>query len=129
MKKTSGLADSPFFTHPSAQQGEVFNRQATQPKKLTPQTTQKSVQVHNRSTERMNENTSVQTHKRSNEQTHERSDEQDLRSITRASFDVYEDQVEKLEVLLIKRKKVLKHRVTKGEVMREIIDFYFAKKK
>jgi hypothetical protein len=77
----------------------------------------------------MNENTNVQTHNRSTEQMHERSDEQDLRSITRASFDVYEDQVEKMEVLLIKRKKTLKRRVTKGEVMREIIDFYFTKKK
>jgi hypothetical protein len=127
--KKSGLADSPFFTHPSTQQGEVFNGQSSTPPKSISQPAQNSVQLNNRSNAQLNENTIVQTHNRSTEQTNERSDEQDLRSITRASFDVYEDQVEKMEVLLIKRKKTLKRRVTKGEVMREIIDFYFTKKK
>ena len=105
--KKSGLADSPFFKKPK----EFVIKH---PHKL-------------------NERTKTQTNKRSNTQVfkssdvqmNESSNVQAYRSIVRRSYDLYLDQIDKIDEQVIKQRRKRGKTVTKGEVMREIIDHFF----
>lgn len=126
-KKGSGLADSPFFSPPTPPSTAREN---------TP-SNEKTVYVNERTDERMNirtiEQVNVRTNERLNErtdeQTNERSNVQDYRPIARKSYDIYLDQSEWIDEWAIKQQRKLGRHVTKGEVVREIIDFFFQKKK
>ena len=83
-----------------------------------------SEQANDRSNERMNKRTGVQMNEQTDERMNERSSVQDYRTTIRASFDVFIDQVEYIDDLVNQRKKQAHRHVTKGEVIRQVIDFY-----
>ena len=62
-----------------------------------------------------------------NEHLHERTTVQGYRSIVRRSFDVFHDQSQWIDMLALQRQSGRGSHVTKGEVVREVIDFYFEK--
>jgi hypothetical protein len=125
--KKSGLADSPFFTPPTppsvvavqpGTQADVFIASGTDKKKLS-----SNVQTFKRTNERMNERTFERTHERSNVQKPAK------RQIKRESFDVYEDQVQAIEELQLRRRRERGKHVTKGEVIRDLLDEILSQKK
>lgn len=109
----------------------------------TPLTTEKQVdtQAHNPTKAHSHEDTSVLMHARTNTPTHKRADEQlnkapdvqlhertnvhSYRVIARKTLDLYLDQIEQLDELVVRRRRELKRHVTIGEVAREIVDFFF----
>ena len=74
------------------------------------------------------EQTNERTFKQTSVQTNERSNEQDYKPTKRASFDIYFEQEIAIDDLVNKKKSELGRHVKKGEVMREIINFYFSQK-
>jgi hypothetical protein len=81
------------------------------------------------SNEHLNKSTVEQMNESSKVQVNERSNEQDYRIIVRRTFDVFQDQAFLIDEWVLKLGRERQGRVTKGEVMREIIDFYFKKNK
>lgn len=127
MTKKSGLGDSPLFSNPSKQTKpndekqtaiqvvEIDNEKGKKEQKRT------NVRTDERTNERMSERTSVQTNERTNVQGY--------RVIKRHPYDFYLDQIHSIEDEVVKRSRQTGQNVTLGEVIREIIDFYFSKKK
>lgn len=72
-----------------------------------------------------NAGTNVQMNKRTVEQSNERSDVQGYRIIVRKSYDVFLDQDNSIDELVVKRQRDAGKHVKKGEIMREIVDFFF----
>ncbi len=110
--KKSGLADSPFFTAPT-------------PRKVEGAPKGTEIFPNNHTDERMN----VRTNEQMNERPSERSNVQDYRTIIRKSYDIFVDQATMIDEWAIKQQRKAGKHITKGEVMREIIDFFFQKKK
>jgi hypothetical protein len=105
--KKSGLADSPFFEKPKTREVKHPNKLN---KRVSEQTNERSnVQVYGGSDVQMNKHTNVQGY----------------RSVVRRSYDIYLDQVDKIDEQAIKSRRLRGKNVTKGEVMREIIDYFF----
>lgn len=138
MSIKSGLGDSPLFVNP------VFERPkpVTLGAKLTVPTSPKSVETipnktpssksklsAKRSPVQVNERSNEQVNERSGDQTVNRSDGQDYRPTVRHTYDFYLDQVHSIEDEVVRRSRQRGKAATKGEVMREIVDFYFAKRK
>jgi hypothetical protein len=129
--KRSGLADSPFFTKPSplpvhteddgmaadvpVQTQEVFKRTDAQLHKRM------NAQTFNSTNEPLNERTNAQT---SGTSTNPPS-----RLTTRESFDIYADQLEAFEELRLRSKKQRGKHITKGELMRELLEEILQAKK
>jgi hypothetical protein len=82
-----------------------------------------------RTNTQMNERAPAQTHKNTDAQLHNRTGTQTIRSTTRESFDIYLDQAETIETLRIRWKRERKKHITKGEVMRELLEEVLAKKR
>lgn len=127
MKKRAGLADDPLFMTPK----QVAAYRAGQTPQSNPNKTPstKSNFSENRSGEQMVKRSSERVVERSSDQTTTRTGEQDYRLIVRHSYDFYQDQVYAIEDEVVKRSRQKGRATTKGEVMREIVDFYFAKRK
>ncbi len=138
--KRSGLADSPFFTKPtplspahtqedgmaanaSVQTQEVFKRADAQLHNRT------NAQTFNNATEPLNERTDAQLHKRTNAQISGTSTNPPSRLTTRESFDIYADQLEAFEELRLRLKKQRGKHITKGELMRELLEEILQTKK
>jgi hypothetical protein len=138
--KKSGLADSPFFRPPSSppppSQIETQTAPTQEPPASIPVFTDAQAhegtdtQPHGRTTEQTHEYTNTQTHVRADEHLHERTDAhlhkrtnaQPERRKSRESYDVYEDQVQAIEELALKWRKARGKHITKGQVMRELLD-------
>jgi hypothetical protein len=105
---SSELTQSVFFGNQNPQNGDP----------------QEQVEIPHK---KANKRTNTQTNERSDVQKYKRSNVQDYRTIIRRSYDVYMDQVDKIDEQVIKRRRVVGKNVTKGEVLREIIDYFFEK--
>ncbi len=146
--KKSGLADSPFFTKPiplsqasvrqdgkaapiPEQTQEVFKRTDAQPHEHT------TAQPLNRTNEHLIERTPAQMSVRTDAQMHIRTNAQPSntgtnstsRTTTRESFDIYIDQLEAFEELRLRLKKQRGKHITKGELMRELLEEILQTKK
>jgi hypothetical protein len=108
--KKSGLADSPFFKKP-----------LTPPDQAEEQALAKKASLNVRS--------NVQAFKRSDVQMNERSSVQLGRRVIRHSYDIYQDQAEAIDELVVKQRRERGKYVTKGEVMRELLDEAFTRRK
>lgn len=126
-KKVSGLADSPFFSLPTPPSTETDKKPTIE--KTVYMNGRTDEQTNTRTVEQMNVRTNERLNERTVEQTNERSTVQDYRPIARKSYDIYIDQAEMIDEWAIKQQRKLGRHVTKGEVMREIIEFFFQKKK
>jgi hypothetical protein len=134
--KKSGLADSPFFRAPlpSESQSEGGNSpssSATVPVFIDAQTHERTnaqprdytpTQMHERTTTQLHGRSEAQPHNHTNAQLHERTPSQPERPRTRESYDIYEDQDQAIEELRLKWSKARKKHITKGQVMRELLD-------
>lgn len=136
MNKKSGLADSPLFTNPASNPAPQPQKEAqvsfpVSRATLDPQRTQvpKSNFSSKRSPEQMNARSNDQVTQRSGGQTVERSSDQDYRIVVRHSYDFYQDQIYAIEDEVVKRNRQRGKTVTKGEIVRQIVDFYFSKRK
>lgn len=125
--KKSGLADSPFFAHspPSNQEAQpampvpsqpLFHRSDEQTHERTDEQTPK------RTPEQVNIRTDEHLSVRTDEQTNKRTDEHPARIISRQSYNIYDDQAEAIEILQLRRRKERGRHITKGEIMRELLD-------
>ena len=138
--KKSGLADSPFFTKPtpfspaslqdngmaahvSVQPQEVFKRTDAQAPEHT------NAQTRNGTDEHLNERADAQPHKRTTAQIRNTSTNPAPRQTTRESFDIYEDQLQSFEELRLRLKKQRGKHITKGELMRELLEEILPSKK
>ena len=125
--KKSGLADSPFFAPPPSQEEIQVPPPVMVEQPLFKRT---DAQTHERTTERMHENTNEQTHERTNTQphnradaqTHERTDAPPSRPISRYSYDIFDDQADAIEALRLQWHKKRGRHITKGQVMRELLE-------
>lgn len=133
MSKKSGLADSPFF-QPIAPTPLPPREETTKTVKPVASNVQAndrtSEQVNDRSDEHLNGRTyeqainrsSAQVNDRSVEQQNDRTDERPERPVSRKSYDIYDDQAEAIEDLVYRWGKERKRYITKGQVMRELLD-------
>jgi hypothetical protein len=142
--KKSGLADSPFFRTPlppeSNSEGGISPlSSATVPVFIDEQTHERTdaqpndhtpAQMNERTTTQLHDHTDAQIHNRTDAQSpnrattqlHERTLAQPERPRTRESYDIYEDQDQTIEELRLKWSKARKKHITKGQVMRELLD-------
>lgn len=143
--KKSGLADSPFFrpSTPStpipAESGPVTATEPipvytgaqshertdahlhdsafTQPHNYTDTHLRTNTDTH------LNSGTDARVPNRASTQSHERTPAQpDERPRTRETYDIYEDQAQTVEELRLQWSKSRKKHITKGQVMRELLD-------
>jgi hypothetical protein len=130
--KKSGLADSPFFAKPTPPPSPpTASGQQSAPEMHVGQ------QLYERANAQPRENTDAQMHKgtdartpeRADAQTHKRTDTQNPRRLTRESFDIYEDQAQAIEEMRLRLRRERGRHVTKGEVMRELLETALAAKK
>lgn len=115
--KKSGLADSPFFAPPPPKE-EI---QAPLPV-AQPLFKRSDNQTHERTNEQLHERTNEQPHNRSDAQTHERTNAPPSRPISRYSYDIYDDQADAIEALRLQWHKKRGRHITKGQVMRELLE-------
>lgn len=128
--KKSGLADSPFFRQPSiaipptetpaAAIVSVFSSVQANERSDEP--------LHNRTTEQVNSRSSEQLNERPNERTVKRTNERFERAIFRKSYDIFEDQAEAIDDLAYRWTKERKKHITKGQVLRELLNEILPKK-
>lgn len=126
MKKKGGLADSPIFSPLNDNWIDKSDAGHSDPKLTQPT---KSKIFGKRSNGQANERSDEQANGRSSVQMVNRSDEQDYRVIVRHTYDFYQDQVYSIEDEVLYRGRQTGKSITKGELVREIVDFYFKKKK
>lgn len=111
--KKSGLADSPFFT-------------ASKPEVVIPTPTQVEKPVYERSSVQMNERTNeranVPTNARPDEQTSEPTQKPVDREYHRYTYDLFDDQAEAIDELTFRWRKEKGKHVTKGFVIRTLLD-------
>lgn len=138
--KKSGLADSPFFTKPSPpppaqhQDGLIV---PTTPVIVQEDFKRSNAQMHERTDAQLsihtnahlNERTDEQMHKRTNAQLPVTDEKNTSRPTTRESFDIYEDQLQSFEELRLRLKKERGRHITKGELMRELLEDILQHKK
>ena len=125
--KTSGLADSPFFT-PSPSNREVEPPSISHA--IEPLYEHSGEQAHERTDEHLNIRTSEQTNTRTGEQVNtrapehlnSRTNEQANRSISRQSYNIYDDQAEAIELLAMRWRKERGKHITKSELVRELLE-------
>jgi hypothetical protein len=150
--KKSGLADSPFFrpsplskpilaeSTPVKTLEPIPAQIDTQPHERTDAQLHESTsaQLHNHTDTQlrnrtdtqphtytdahMNGGTDAQSRNRTSTQSHERTLAQLERLRTRESYDIFEDQAQTIEELRLKWSKTRKKHITKGQVMRELLD-------
>jgi hypothetical protein len=134
--KKSGLADSPFFRAPlptesPSEGGNSPPPSATIPVFIDAQTHARTnaqphdhtpAQMHERTTTQLHGRSDAQIHNRTNAQPHENTSTQPERPRTRESYDIYEDQDQAIEALRLEWSKARKKHITKGQVMRELLD-------
>ena len=146
--RKSGLADSPFF-HPaplpaSPPQAETAPVNSVQPEPpsvpvyIDAQAHERTVAPLNSRTDApLHERTDTQTRNRSTAQAHEHTstqlnsstDAQPTRPRSRETYDVYEDQAQAIHELQLKWSKERRKYITKGQVMRELLDAVLPTKK
>ncbi|MCK6581281.1 MAG: hypothetical protein L6Q98_24590 [Anaerolineae bacterium] len=133
--KKSGLADSPFFPSPLSNQNTgdqntshgiqpVYEHSSVQMNVRTPE------QTLIRTSEPMNARTDEQTNNRTDEHknvgTHEQVNgfrpDQPARPIHRQSYNIHDDQAEAIDALALRWRKERGRHITKGEVVRELLD-------
>lgn len=127
--KKSGLADSPFFTlsnheevvqTPPPLPQPVYERPTVQPNERTDAQTNAStiVQVSVRPDERTNDSTNERQHER----TIAPSPLPQERPYHRYTYDIFDDQAEAIDDLTFRWRKEKGKHVTKGFVMRTLLD-------
>lgn len=126
--KATGLADSPFFAAvapppapapPGAPQRPPAHSLYERAHPPSHQGT--DAQPHER--------TGAQMHVRASVQPHKRTSPRAGRALTRESYDVYRDQAEALEELRLRWRRERGRHITKGEVMRALLDEILATKR
>lgn len=130
--KKSGLADSPFFTKPTP-----LSPAQTQDDGAASNAPVQTQEVFRRADAQLHKRTDAQTFNGANEPLSERTDAQTSgtstnapsRSTTRESFDIYADQLETFEALRLRLKKQRGKHITKGELMRELLEEILQTKK
>jgi len=78
--------------------------------------------VNTRTVEHPNTRTPEHLNGRTLEQMNSRTVEQSPRTISRKSYDIFDDQAEALDELALKWSKERKKYITKGQVVRELLD-------
>lgn len=123
--KKSGLADSPFFaiapSPPPIQ--PVHEEKPLRPgvqENILPE--RSPVQPFTRSVERLNERPTEPMNGRSSVQVNERPAEHPGRPIFRQSYDIFRDQADAIEELRMRWSKQRRKYITKGQVVRELLD-------
>ncbi len=127
--KKSGLADSPFFTlsnreevmqTPPSLPQPVYERPPVQPNERTDTRTNTSSPVQ--STARTNERPNDITPERLPERTPVPSSAPKSRAYHRYTYDIFDDQAEAIDDLTFRWRKEKGKHVTKGFVMRTLLD-------
>jgi|GEM_PF-6070677 len=127
-KNKSGLGDSPLFLNPTKK--PVAKKVSTDAHKavLKPKESENNKNKKRLSVQK-GKRSSVRSFNSSSVQSIERSNGQDYRVIKRKTYDFYLDQVYSIEDEVLRRSRQTGLTITKGEIVREIVDFYFSKKK
>ncbi len=133
--KKSGLADSPFFPRPSSEPDVRPPSQPVVDQPVYPQPAEpmngrtnehlnvRAVEPMNtRTDERMNVRADERLNSRTDAQANVRTDERPSRPISRQSYNIYDDQAEAIDGLALRWRKERGRHITKGEVMRELLD-------
>ncbi len=141
--KKSGLADSPFFPRVSAAgtapvvPSPIFDQPVYPPQNIpvtrrtddrlnegtSEQTNEGTFErMNDRTVEPLNETTHERLNVRSSERPNERTVERPSRPISRQSYDVFDDQAEAIASLALRWRKTKRRHVTKGEVIRELLE-------
>jgi len=131
-EKKSGLADSPFFRPPApptpppvqTQDGFVPVFSIIPPTNQTVEHLNERTDEHlnTRTDEHVNERTPERLNERTPEQVNSRTVEQPPRTVSRKSYDIYDDQAEAIDALVLRWSKERKKYITKGQVVRELLD-------
>ncbi len=125
--KKSGLADSPFFPRPSSEPdvpppSQPVVDQPVYPQPIEPMNGRTDEQVNVRAVERLNSRTDEQMNVRADERVNARTNERPSRPVSRQSYNIYDDQAEAIDGLALRWRKERGRHITKGEVMRELLD-------
>jgi len=131
--KKSGLADSPFFRplEPTPlPQAEVMSPPPVEPPQTLYASPERSVvQMNERSPVQTFTRTDEQPNKRTAERLNKRTVERPARHTFRQSYDIFQDQALAIEDLCLKWSRERGKHITKGQVVRELLDEILAKKK
>lgn len=102
----------------------MHNRTNAQPHNYTDEQSgvRTDAHLHGCADEQVSNHTTAQPFIRTDAQPHERTPAQAERLTTRESYDVYEDQAQTIEELRFRWSKERKKHVTKGQVMRELLE-------
>ncbi len=125
--KKSGLADSPFFARSPVEVEIATSSRPTIPQPIYPHPSEPmngrtDEQMNARTDERLNESTSEQANVRTDERLNRRTSERPSRSVSRQSYNIFDDQAEAIDGLALRWRKERGRHITKGEVMRELLD-------
>ena len=139
-EKKSGLADSPFFRPPVPPNPPPVQMQdgSVPVFSIVPPTDQIVEHLNERTPERLNSRTNERLNTRTVVQPNERTDERlnngtpehsnnrtverPTRTISRKSYDIFDDQAQTLDELALQWSKERKKYITKGQVVRELLD-------
>ncbi len=126
--KATGLADSPFFAA-VAPPPTTARPETPQAPPAHPVYERGNPPSHKGTDAQPHARTSAQMHVRAPVQPHKRTSSRSGRALTRESYDVYRDQAEALEELRLRWRRERGRHITKGEVMRVLLDEILAMKR